>query len=50
MALGVIHAAQDAGLNVPTDVEVLGFDNTRLALMVRPQLSTVVQPMYDIVQ
>ncbi len=36
------------GLNVPTDVEVLGFDNTRLALMVRPQLSTVVQPMYDI--
>ncbi len=34
MALGVIHAAQDAGLNVPTDVEVLGFDNTRLALMV----------------
>ncbi len=47
MALGVIHAAQDAGLNVPTDV-VLGFDNTRLALMVRPQLSTVVQPMYDI--
>lgn len=48
MALGVIHAAQDAGLNVPTDVEVLGFDNTRLALMVRPQLSTVVQPMYDI--
>ena len=48
MALGVIHAAQDAGLHVPTDVEVLGFDNTRLALMVRPQLSTVVQPMYDI--
>ena len=48
MALGVIHAAQDTGLNVPTDVEVLGFDNTRLALMVRPQLSTVVQPMYDI--
>ena len=48
MALGVIHARQDAGLNVPTDVEVLGFDNTRLALMVRPRLSTVVQPMYDI--
>ena len=47
MALGVIHAAQDAGLNVPTDIEVLA-DNTRLALMVRPQLSTVVQPMYDI--
>ncbi|ENQ3107853.1 transcriptional regulator, LacI family [Bacillus sp. 491mf] len=48
MALGVIHAMQDKGLNVPNDLEVLGFDNTRLALMVRPQLSTVVQPMYDI--
>ncbi|MGG0187561.1 catabolite control protein A [Bacillus rhizoplanae] len=48
MALGVIHAAQDKGLNVPNDLEVLGFDNTRLAIMVRPQLSTVVQPMYDI--
>lgn len=48
MALGVIHAAQDKGLHVPNDLEVLGFDNTRLAIMVRPQLSTVVQPMYDI--
>ncbi|WP_163526666.1 catabolite control protein A [Halobacillus ihumii] len=48
MALGVIHGAQDRGLSVPEDVEVFGFDNTRLATMVRPTLSTVVQPMYDI--
>ncbi|MCP3033120.1 catabolite control protein A [Halobacillus sp. A1] len=48
MALGVIHGAQDRGLNVPEDVEVFGFDNTRLATMIRPTLSTVVQPMYDI--
>lgn len=48
MALGIIHAAQDHGLSVPDDIEVLGFDNTRLAVMVRPTLSTVVQPMYDI--
>lgn len=48
MALGVIHAIQDHGLRVPKDIEVLGFDNTRLATMVRPTLSTVVQPMYDI--
>ncbi|WP_173915821.1 catabolite control protein A [Halobacillus sp. Marseille-Q1614] len=48
MALGVIHGAQDKGLSVPEDVEVFGFDNTRLATMVRPTLSTVVQPMYDI--
>ncbi|KOO46810.1 catabolite control protein A [Priestia koreensis] len=48
MALGVIHGAQDRGFKIPEDVEVVGFDNTKLATMVRPTLSTVVQPMYDI--
>lgn len=48
MALGIIHGAQDKGLHVPNDIEVIGFDNTRLAAMVRPTLTTVVQPMYDI--
>lgn len=48
MALGIIHGAQDRGLRVPEDIEVIGFDNTRLAAMVRPTLTTVVQPMYDI--
>lgn len=48
MALGIIHGAQDNGLNVPEDIEVIGFDNTRLAEMVRPTLTSVVQPMYDI--
>ncbi|MFZ4450692.1 catabolite control protein A [Salibacterium aidingense] len=48
MALGVIHGLQDTGVKVPEDVQVVGFDNTRLAQMVRPTLTTVVQPMYDI--
>ncbi|MFS1517585.1 catabolite control protein A [Bacillus sp. SCS-151] len=48
MALGVIHGAQDHGTVIPKDMEVIGFDNTRLSFMVRPQLTTVVQPMYDI--
>ncbi|MFD1362284.1 catabolite control protein A [Lentibacillus salinarum] len=48
MALGVIHRLQDNGYQVPDDFEVFGFDNTRLATMVRPTLSTIVQPMYDI--
>ncbi|MCY7572636.1 catabolite control protein A [Bacillus pumilus] len=48
MALGVIHGAQDRGVFIPEDLEVIGFDNTRLSLMVRPQLTTVVQPTYDI--
>lgn len=48
MALGVIHGAQDRGLKIPEDLEIIGFDNTRLATMIRPTLSTVVQPIYDI--
>ena len=48
MAVGVIHGLQDAGYNVPGDVQVFGFNNTRLSTMVRPTLSTVVQPMYDL--
>ncbi len=48
MALGVIHGAQDNGVSIPEQLEVVGFDNTRLATMVRPTLTTVLQPMYDI--
>jgi LacI family transcriptional regulator len=48
MALGVVHAAQDNGYVIPNDIEIIGFDNTKLATMVRPQLTTVVQPTYDI--
>jgi LacI family transcriptional regulator len=48
IALGVIHGAQDLGFKIPEDLEVFGFDNTKLATMVRPTLSTVVQPTYDI--
>jgi LacI family transcriptional regulator len=48
MALGVVHGLQDREIKVPEQVEVVGFDNTRLATMIRPTLTTVVQPMYDI--
>ncbi|WP_282138924.1 catabolite control protein A [Rossellomorea aquimaris] len=47
-ALGVVHGAQDQNVSIPDEVEVISFDNTRLALMVRPQLTSVVQPLYDI--
>lgn len=48
MAVGVVHGAQDKGYNVPEDFEVISSDNTRISLMVRPQLTTVIQPLYDI--
>jgi LacI family transcriptional regulator len=48
MALGIVHGAQDKGFNVPNDFELISSDNTRLTLMVRPQLTSIVQPLYDI--
>jgi LacI family transcriptional regulator len=48
MALGVVHGAEDRGFKIPDDFEIISSDNTRLTLMVRPQLTTVVQPLYDI--
>lgn len=48
MAIGAIHCLQDAGLQVPEDVSVISVDNSRMASMVRPLLTTVAQPMYDI--
>ncbi|HJV31386.1 MAG TPA: catabolite control protein A [Bacillales bacterium] len=48
MALGVVHGAEDKGFTIPDDFEIITSDNTRLALMVRPQLTTIVQPLYDI--
>ncbi|QYR23663.1 catabolite control protein A [Paenibacillus sp. sptzw28] len=48
MAIGAIHCIQDSGLKVPGDISVISVDNSRMASMVRPQLTAVAQPMYDI--
>nr|WP_269846584.1 catabolite control protein A [Paenibacillus roseus] len=48
MAIGAIHAILDFGLKVPDDISVISVDNSRAASMVRPQLTSVAQPMYDI--
>lgn len=47
LGLASIHAVQDAGYSVPRDIKVIAFDNTRLASMVRPEMSVIAQPMYD---
>lgn len=48
LALAAIHGAQDAGKYVPNDVEVISFENSKLARMVRPQLTSIALPLYDI--
>ena len=41
MALGCLSALQDAGLRVPEDVSLVGYDNLELLNYVRPRLTTV---------
>jgi LacI family repressor for deo operon, udp, cdd, tsx, nupC, and nupG len=48
MALGAMHVFQRAGLRVPDDVSVMGFDDTRYAAIASPPLSTVAQPAHEI--
>jgi LacI family transcriptional regulator len=50
MALGAISYLHQIGVNVPDDVSILGFDNTKISKMCIPKLTTIAQPMYDIGQ
>lgn len=47
MALGAVYALQDAGLRVPGDVAIAGYDNRDFTIICRPQLTTVNMPVYE---
>lgn len=48
MAIGVVAALQDAGLRVPGDVSVIGYDDIPLASYYNPRLTTIAQPARDL--
>ncbi len=45
MALGAIRAVRRAGLRVPNDISVVGFDDSALMSSIDPPLTTVRQPI-----
>ncbi len=45
LALGVIRQARRAGLDVPGDISVVGFDDSALMMCTDPPLTTVRQPI-----
>ena len=47
MAIGALHAIRSAGLTVPDDISVVGFDNIPLTSHSNPPLTTVAQPQYQ---
>jgi len=50
MAMGAIYAIQKAGLEVPTDIAVVGYDDRDFAAWMRPALTTVRMPSYEMGQ
>jgi len=48
LAAGAMAAIQQAGLRIPQDIAVVGFDGSELASMVSPPLTTLAQPSKEI--
>jgi LacI family transcriptional regulator len=47
MAVGAIWAAAEAGVSIPRDISICGFDDTTIATQVWPPLTTVHQPVRE---
>ena len=48
IAVAVMDYAEEKGLKLPKDLSVIGFDNKEFGLYVKPELSTMGVPLYDI--
>lgn len=47
LAIGIYLACREAGLRVPDDISIVGFDDMPLAFLVDPPLTTVRQPVAE---
>lgn len=48
MAISFLNTCQKHGYNVPEDIEVIGFQDTRYAILSNPKLTCVELPVYEI--
>ena len=46
-AVAVVNAAQDNGISIPDDMQVVGMMNTSYSIMCRPSLTTIHVPVYE---
>ncbi|MFB6835696.1 LacI family DNA-binding transcriptional regulator [Streptomyces sp. NPDC056361] len=47
-AIGVLEAAEEMGLKIPSDLAVIGHDDIEVASLVRPRLSTIRYPAHEV--
>ena len=50
IAMGAYQAIKEEGLNIPKDISIIGFDNSRLSKLVKPKLTTVQLPYSEMTQ
>lgn len=50
LAIGVMHAAHELGLDLPRDMSILGYDGVLESSLTFPTLSTIAQPIHDMGQ
>jgi DNA-binding LacI/PurR family transcriptional regulator len=48
LAMGVLHTLSDRGLTPGRDIAVVGFDDSQVAQVVPPGLTSVRQPLEDV--
>ncbi|WP_291633191.1 LacI family DNA-binding transcriptional regulator [Clostridium sp.] len=48
MAVGAMKATFEAGLNVPSDISIMGFDGSKLGAFLTPALTTVRRPIIEV--
>ena len=48
VAIGALMAFQEHGVSIPEEMSIVGFDDVPLASIIRPHLTTVFQPKYEL--
>lgn len=48
VAVGIMNRAREMGKSIPEDIEIFTSHNTKISMMVRPTLSSIVEPTYDV--
>lgn len=47
LAISSYYVCQDLGINIPTDIKIIGFSSLEIAPLLNPSLSTITQPAYE---
>jgi LacI family transcriptional regulator len=47
MAVGALMAAREAGMSIPEDISIVGYDDSEISRIVWPRLTTIRQPVFE---